>query len=578
MSMLKHPARRCPVVAGVVFALCGGVTPADAAPRHDRKRAKVSEEVRKRGRARGTARMDVIVQFRRDPGASERSLVAAFGGEVRRRHRSRWMSVRLPGRAAESLANDPAVEFVALDAPVSAAALDVARVTAGLPPPASPESWFKGAGVTIAEIDSGVERRPEISGLVASVDLVGTYDPTFAPTGSVDPNGHGTHVAGILVGDGSHSQDGKLTGIAPQASLVSIRVLDGLGRGTTSSMLAGLQWVLDNKDAYGIRVLNLSLGHPIYEPAAVDPLVQAVEQLWDAGVVVVCSAGNAGRNGHGTISSPCNSRKVITVGALNDRRSLDLTDDTVTTFSSRGPTRFDLVAKPDLLAPGNKIVSVRSEGSTLDLQFPGNRVAGHPSRPWEKEYFELSGTSMAAPMVSGAVALLLERDPALNPATVKARLMRSARKAAVADPFAAGAGALDILAALRDTSWVVGDAPSPRVFVAETPDPTTGQSPAGQLTFENTAVLWSNPSLSLPTLWGNAVLWSEAIEQEPALLSSYAVHLPTVSATALLWPPAALSPSATLWPESTLWSEAVLWPDEDFPLTIEALGTPVPDP
>src|SRR5262249_19760363 len=155
---------------------------------------------------------------------------------------------------------------------------------------------------------------------------------------------------GIMIGNGGHSQNGKLVGIAPAASLVSVRVLNSAGQGSTSGMLAGLHWVLDHKDQYGIRVLNLSLGHPVFEPAATDPLVQAVEELWDAGVVVVCSAGNAGRDGHGTISSPCNSRKVITVGALNDRNTADLTDDTVTTYSSRGPTRFDLVAKPDLLA------------------------------------------------------------------------------------------------------------------------------------------------------------------------------------------------------------------------------------
>jgi serine protease AprX len=562
MHMLKRPARWCPVVAGVAFVLLG-LSPVDAAPRGARH-GKVSDEVRQRSRARGASLMDVIVRFKDQPSAQQRSLVRAFGGEVRRQHRSRWMTVRVPARMVEALANNPNVEFVATDAAVSSAALDVARVTAGLPTSSLPESIFKGAGVTIAQIDSGVAQRSEIPGLVASVDLVDAYDPTFDPSGSVDPNGHGTHVAGLLVGDGSHSQDNVLTGIAPQASLVSIRVLDGLGRGSTSSMLAGLQWVMDNKDAYGIRVLNLSLGHPVYEPADVDPLVQAVEDLWDAGVVVVCSAGNAGRDGHGTISSPCNSRKVITVGALNDRRTSDLLDDTVATFSSRGPTRFDLVAKPDILAPGNRIVSVRSNNSTLDLQFPTNRVAGDPGRPWDKDFFELSGTSMASPIVAGAAALMLEQHPWLNPATVKARLMRSARKAAVADPFAAGAGALDILAALHETD-VVTESPSPRVFTA-----------GADLTFENTAVLWSNASFSLPTLWGSAVLWAESTEPEPELLTSSAVLLPTVTATALLWPD--VDASATLWSESTLWSEAVLWPDEDLEFTVEILGTPVPDP
>ena len=279
---------------------------------------------------------------------------------------------------------------MASDEPVSAA-LDVARQAANEPLPAAPESLLKGAGVTIAMLDSGVAPHADIQTLVASIDFVGNPgatavldlpdDSTRAESSSVDPNGHGTHVAGILVGSGSHSDEGRLAGIAPAASLVSVRVLDEAGGGRTSDVLAGLQWVLDHKDELGIRVLNLSLGHPVYEPAAQDPLVQEVEALWSAGIVVVCSAGNAGRDGDGTISSPCNSREVISVGASNDRKTPDTSDDTVATYSSRGPTRIDLVAKPDLLAPGNRIVSTRSPGSHLDLLAPERRVAGDPAVP-----------------------------------------------------------------------------------------------------------------------------------------------------------------------------------------------------
>jgi serine protease AprX len=573
-----RPAGRA-LILGVLCTLA--VTPPASAQRIGRERRafKLSDEARARGRARGAADVDVIVRFREEPGSRELSAVARFGGRLRARHRSRWTSVRVPGNRLERLAEDPSVEFVAVDAAISAAGLEASRVAAGLPESYQPESAFRGAGVTIAQVDTGVALRSELPGVVASVDLVGALDPTFAPAGSVDPHGHGTHVAGIMVGNGGHSEDGDLRGIAPAASLVSIRVLDGLGTGTTSGLLAGLQWALAHKDQYGIRVLNLSLGHPVYEPPQFDPLVQAVDALWDAGIVVVCSAGNGGRQGHGTISSPCNSRKVITVGALNDRKSLSIEDDTVATYSSRGPTRYELASKPDLLAPGNKIWSIRAPGSTLDQDMPTNRRAGDPTRPDDVEYFELSGTSMAAPMVSGAAALLLEQDPSLSPATIKARLMLSARKATVGDPFATGAGALDIVAALHATGQVQ-QAPSPLVFVEiDAGDPSsTSLSPetaSGRLNFQNTGVLWGNPAFSLPKVWADAVLWLD-VDESLELLSSDGARLPDLDANALLWPDAALWPEGTPWPDCTLWSEAVLWPDSDFP--VDALGTPVGDP
>jgi serine protease AprX len=580
--MEHHPTFRRTgpaVVLGILLVAAATATASAARPGRERRAAaKLSDEARARGRARGSAGLDVIVRFREEPSSRETSAVARLGGRIGRGHRSRWTSVRLPGNRVERLADDPTVEYVALDAPIEGAGLEASRVAAGLPDAWQPESIFRGAGVTIAQIDSGVALRPELTGLVASVDLVGTYDPTFAPAGSVDPHGHGTHVAGIMVGNGARSDGGSLRGIAPDASLVSIRVLNGLGQGTTSGLLAGLQWALANKDAYGIRVLNLSLGHPVYEPPQFDPLVEAVDELWDAGIVVVCSAGNSGRQGHGTISSPCNSRKVITVGALNDRKSPSLEDDAVATYSSLGPTRYELAAKPDLLAPGNKIWSVRSPGSRIDLDLPTSRRAGNPNRPWEVDYFELSGTSMAAPMVSGAAALLLEQDPSLSPATVKARLMLSARKASVGDPFATGAGALDIVAALHATG-TVPQAPSPLVFVESdaggdglTPTPETA---SGRLRFENTGVLWGNAAYSLPKVWADAVLWTD-VDESAAFLSSDGARIPDLDGTALLWPDATLWPEGTAWPDCTLWSEAVLWPDADF--EVMTLGTPVGDP
>jgi len=561
-----QPARWRALVASVILLFLATALPdASASPRHRRSHGKLSAKARQAARDKGTAKLDVIVRFRRSPGTAEKALVAGAGGQVRRQHRSRWMSVRLPGKAVANFADNPNVEYVAVDAEISAfAEKDVARETAGLPAQGSPHNSLTGAGVTVAVIDSGVAVRPEFQTMTAAVDFVGQYDPQFSPSGSVDGNGHGTHVAGIIVGNGTHSQGGRLSGVAPEASLVSLRVLDNDGHGSTSGMLAALQWIQDHKDQYGIRVVNLSLGHPVYDDPDVDPLVQAVDELWDAGVVVVCSAGNSGRDGHGTISSPCNSRKVITVGAINDRASYDLADDTVATYSSRGPTRFELVAKPDILAPGNKIVSVRSVGSALDTELPGNRVAGDNTKPWDVHYFTLSGTSMAAPFVTGAAALMLEQDPSLNPGTVKARLMLSARKASVGDPFATGAGLLDIDAALT-SGGTVADAPSPIVSV---------DSSNGQLTVENTAVLWSNTDFALQSLWSTAVLWTDT-SLDSAELTSYAVLWPDTEALAVLWPDT--EAMAMLWPDSTLWSEAVLWPDSESDIVSNTVG-PVVDP
>jgi serine protease AprX len=570
MSMMSaHTVRRHLMVSGLVLALAVAVSAPAHADNHQQngQHGKLSKQVRDEGKAKGKAKLDVLVRFRQDPGVSERLLVQLLGGEVRRKHESRWSTVRLPGRNVEELAELGVVEFVATDALISAS-LDVSREVVYPPPPDQPETLLKGTGVTVALLDSGVAAHPEIQTLVAAVDFVGRYDPTFAPGGSIDTNGHGTHVAGILVGNGSRSS-GQFTGVAPEASLVSVRVLNDQGQGRTSDMLAGLQWILDHKDAYGIRVLNLSLGHPIYEAAEVDPLVQAVERLWDAGVVVVCAAGNAGRSGNGTISSPCNSRKVITVGALNERKTFDGLDDMITTYSSRGPTRINLIAKPDILAPGNKIVSARAAGSYLDRLLAGRQIAADAGLPAVQEHLEMSGTSMAAPFVAGAAALMVQQDPTLNPGTVKARLMLSAKKVALGDPFATGAGLLDVLAALRATGRVA-DAPSPRVFPDEV---------AGTITVENTGTLWSDAAFSLVHLWSSAVLWSDA--PDAPLLSTYAVLW--TDSNGLLWPDevAAAAASATLWGESTLWSQAVLWTDEDLlpvPVVLGTLNSLIEDP
>src|SRR5262249_19243493 len=187
-----------------------------------------------------------------------------------------------------------------------------------------------------------------------------------------DAYGHGTHVAGIIAGNGRSSQSGyaqQYVGLAPNANIINLRVLDATGAGADSQVIAAIQRAVQLRNTYNIRVINLSLGRGIFETYSFDPLCEAVENAWRAGIVVVVAAGNAGRdnsngkNGYGTIEAPGNDPSVITVGATNTQGTPDRVDDTIASYSSKGPTARDHVVKPDLVAPGNRVVSLESPGS-----------------------------------------------------------------------------------------------------------------------------------------------------------------------------------------------------------------------
>jgi serine protease AprX len=525
-----------------------------------------SARARTMAQGKGSTAMDVLVRFKEAPKAAERSMVKGLGGLERRKlsASSRWLSVRVPANRVATLAAHDSVDFVTTDEPVMNF-MELAREAANHPVAPAPETALTGAGVTIAVLDSGVALHPDIQTLTAVVDVVGNPSPSVAPPQtSIDPYGHGTHVAGIMVGNGSHS-GGHLAGVAPGASLISVRVLDGVGAGQASDVLAGLQWVQDHQAEYGIRVVNLSLGHPVVEPGGDDPLVQAVDALWDAGIVVVCSAGNRGQQGHVTITSPCNSRKVITVGATNISHTGPINDDKVATYSSRGPTTFDLVAKPDLVAPGNRIVSLRAAGSVLDVLLDDRRVAADPALPTVQEYFEMSGTSMASPIVAGTAALMLEQDPTLNPGSIKARLMMTARKAKFGDPLVSGAGYLDITAALRAT-WSAADAPSP----LSVPDELEGK-----ISFENTAGLWGNEAFSLRALWEDSIGWADPNAYlQPFLETTGETWVPNGQGEAAgeVWPNSVVWAESEVWPDCSAWGPALTAPQQTGPVMTEALA------
>src|SRR5205823_2664927 len=274
-------------------------------------------------------------------------------------------------------------------------------------------------GVSVAVLDTGVSTKftdfnaigGKTSRIVAWKDVVsGMASPS-------DENGHGTHVAGIVLGSGNES-NGLFTGVAPAANLVAGEVLDKNGAGTVSNVIAGINWCVQNKSLYNIRVINLSLGHDPGESYQTDPLCAAVRGAVKAGIVVVCAAGNKGKNSagqvvYGGIQCPGNEPSAITVGAENTNQTADRVDDTVCTYSSRGPTSIDHLAKPDLVAPGNKIVSACANKSLLDTNYPANQVypAAYGSAGSTNYYLILSGTSMAAPEVAGVAALMLQANP-----------------------------------------------------------------------------------------------------------------------------------------------------------------------
>ena len=284
-----------------------------------------------------------------------------------------------------------------------------------------------GQGVTVAVLDSGIDPtlvslRLGPTGLnnrfLSYYDAIGdkAYEPTKLLKSPGDPNGHGTHVAGIV--GNSDKEEGFYQGIAPAANLVAVRVLDETGTGSYVDVLRGLNWVVQNKAKYNIRVLNMSMYATPVAPYWADPYNLAVMAVWQAGIVVVASAGNGGPAPL-SVGVPGNTPYIITVGALTDNYTPNqLGDDYMPPFSASGPT-LDAFVKPDLIAPGAHIPSLMRNTSYLAQEYPENRVKGH--------YFKMSGTSMSAAVVSGIVALMLKAHPALTPDQVKYRLAMTAR-------------------------------------------------------------------------------------------------------------------------------------------------------
>ena len=265
------------------------------------------------------------------------------------------------------------------------------------------EKGFTGKDVTIAVVDTGIYPHKDFEGkIIGFKDFCNGYKEAY------DDQGHGTHVAGDSAGTGAMSM-GKYKGTAPDAKLVGVKSLDKNGAGKFSDIIKGIQWVVQNKDKYNIKVMNMSLGGPAFMSYKEDPIAQAAQKALDAGIVPVIAAGNSGPK-PGTVGSPGNNPNVLTVGAFDDKNTIERYDDEIAKFSSRGPTKIDGLTKPDLLSPGVNITAATSYGSPLDT---------HPSIPHAgPDYITISGTSMATPIMAGIVADIIQARPDLSPKEV----------------------------------------------------------------------------------------------------------------------------------------------------------------
>ena len=321
--------------------------------------------------------------------------------------------VEVPYAALQYMVMSPHVKKIWHDTKVNAL-LDIAVPTAGGNKAHS--LGLTGKDVTVAVIDTGIFAHPDL--IYPENRIVGWNDLLNGRASPYDDNGHGTHVSGIIAGNGTVSR-GKYAGMAPEVKLVGIKALDREGSGNTSDIITAVEWCIENQKTYNIRAINLSLGGTAQDSYRQDPLCRAISSAWTSGIVVCVAAGNDGPD-TATINTPGITPNAITVGNLDDRGTEDVSDDVISDSSSRGPTVDNLV-KPDILAPGTNITSLRAGGG----------------------YRSLSGTSMATPMVTGAVAQIYQKWPDYKPDQVKRLLAQNARAMGLQSNFQ-GSGALNI--------------------------------------------------------------------------------------------------------------------------------------
>jgi serine protease AprX len=534
---------------------------------------KVDRELAGSQRLRSNQGQDVLVIYESTDSEESRAVrerdLRSLGAMNIRHHAHAGISaMRVSSAALARLERDEHVRYIAPDRDVTAtdsAVYDLDEVRTAVRLSGSSQGAYTGDGIGVALIDSGIaDTKAFHGGLLCLANRV-VYSQNFASdSGTTDTYGHGTHVASIL-GSNANCDNillSNFNGIAPAVNMISLRVLNAGGQGKDSAIVAAIDRAIALKGTYNIRVINLSLGRPPAGSYVNDPLCQAAEKAWKAGIVVVVAAGNRGRDnvqgtlGYGTISAPGNDPYVITVGAARTPSGANAgsrADDTVASYSSKGPSAYDHIVKPDLLAPGNLVNGRTVLSSTLAKQYPANVTTQLLQLP----FFRMSGTSMAAPVVAGAAALLLDQDSSLTPDQVKARLMKTAWKSMAKtasiydaatrqtfseqhDIFTVGAGYLDIGAALATTEKSAAGkvAISPRVVL---------QNGVATLstTYANvaaTGIVWGSG-----VTWGSGIVWGDTI----------------AAATGIVWGDGVVWGTETSKGYGIIWGTGVNWGDSD---------------